>query len=33
VVESEPVGGWKPGTTVSRLAVAMNRNSVPMKGR
>src|SRR5690606_39846951 len=33
VVEREPVGGWNPGTMVGTLHVAMNRNSVPMKGR
>jgi hypothetical protein len=33
VVESEPVGGLKPGITVQRLAVATNRKSVPRKGR
>jgi hypothetical protein len=33
VVESEPVGGWKPGTIDSTLEVATNRKSVPMKGR
>src|ERR1035437_690228 len=31
VVESEPVGGSKPGITVPRLAVATNRKSVPKK--
>src|ERR1022692_1493719 len=33
VVESEPVGGWYPGMTVQRLAVAINRKSVPKKPR
>ena len=31
VVDSDPVGVSKPGTIVARLAVAMKRNSVPMK--
>jgi len=29
VVESEPVGGVKPGMTMHTLQVPMNRNSVP----
>src|ERR1700733_1058914 len=33
VVESEPVGGSKPGITVPRLAKATNKKSVPRKGR
>ena len=33
VVESDPVGGSKPGMTVPRLDRAMNRNSVPRNPR